>query len=101
MMHHERLRGPFQYYGGKGPMVAKLMALVPPGGMPYTACYAASRARMTAIRGPGAAKSLVPRTEVVWRNPKAASLLPYVPPGQDAQMPSLWDALDEDEDLEG
>jgi len=34
-MKIERLRAPFQYYGGKGLMVARLTPLVPSGGKPY------------------------------------------------------------------
>lgn len=37
-----------------------------------TACYAAGRVRGSGIQGEGAATAKVPRTEVVWRNPKAA-----------------------------
>ena len=36
-----------------------------------TACHAAGRVRGSELRGEGAAKQHVPRTEVVWRNPKA------------------------------
>jgi len=36
-----------------------------------TACHAAGRVRGSKLRGEGAAKQHVPRTEVVWRNPKA------------------------------
>jgi len=39
-----------------------------------TSCHAASRGRGTAIRGEGAATSLVPRTEIVWRNKRAVEL---------------------------
>lgn len=39
-----------------------------------TACYAASRARGTGLRGTGALKAKAPRTEVVWRNPRAVEL---------------------------
>jgi len=40
MAKHERLRSPFQWFGGKGNMIAKLMPLIPRGGQPYCEPYA-------------------------------------------------------------
>lgn len=39
-----------------------------------TACHAASRGRGSGLQGTGAAKAKVPRTEVVWRNPRAVEM---------------------------
>ena len=39
-----------------------------------TACHAAGRTRESGIQGKGAAKAKAPRTEVVWRNPRAVEM---------------------------
>lgn len=39
-----------------------------------TACSAAGRVRGSGLQGTGAAKAKVPRTEVVWRNPRAVEM---------------------------
>jgi DNA adenine methylase len=41
-----------------------------------TSCYAAGRVRGSGLQGEGAASRKVPRTETVWRNPKAVMLAP-------------------------
>jgi DNA adenine methylase len=40
-----------------------------------TACHVAVRTRASNLRGEGAARALVPRTEVVWANPRAVELI--------------------------
>lgn len=147
----ERLRAPFQWFGGKSNMLAKLTPLVPAGGRPYcepyagaaslffardpaplevlndldarivnlfqdhdhhvalvetilacqgavvlsgydhpvyqplvdagwevtrfeTACHAVGKTRGSGLQGKGAVKAKAPRTEVVWRNPRAVEL---------------------------
>jgi DNA adenine methylase len=40
-----------------------------------TACHAAVRSRASKLRGEGAARAQVPRTEVVWANPRAVELV--------------------------
>jgi hypothetical protein len=40
-----------------------------------TACHAAGHTRESNLRGEGAAYALVPRTEVVWANPRAVELV--------------------------
>lgn len=39
-----------------------------------TACHAAGRTRGSGLQGEGAAKAKAPRTEVVWRNPRAVEM---------------------------
>lgn len=39
-----------------------------------TVCYTAGRTRSSGLQGTGAAKAKVPRTEVVWRNPRAVEM---------------------------
>lgn len=39
-----------------------------------TVCHAAGKTRGSGLQGDGAAKAKVPRTEVVWRNPRAVEL---------------------------
>lgn len=41
-----------------------------------TACHAAGRVRGSGLQGAGAALAKVPRTEVLWRNPKAVAMSP-------------------------
>jgi DNA adenine methylase len=45
-----------------------------------TACSAAGRVRGSALRGTGAARHHVPRTEVVWANPRAVAACRHSPP---------------------
>jgi len=39
-----------------------------------TACHAAGKGRNSGLQGAGAAKAKVPRTEAVWRNPRAVEM---------------------------
>ena len=66
-------RAPIQYYGGKGQLAAKLIPLIPAGGRPYCEPYCGA-ASLFWRREPAPVE--VPRTEVLWRNPRAQSLAP-------------------------
>lgn len=92
----EALRSPVQGFGGKGNLVGRLLPLIPRGGRPYdhevyrplveagwekitivTSCYAVARTRVSGRRGRGSVTARDPRTECVWRNPRAREAAPH------------------------
>ena len=88
-----RPMAPVRWYGGKGnllgfirPLLAGIEADAYEQGLSgwrkverRTVCHAAGRVRGSGLKGNGAAKAKMPRTEVLWLNPVASAACEAVP----------------------